>query len=474
MRPAPNYAAIAALLVCITLGAWQGQRVQHLRKSQAFYSWIIAAATNDRLFSTWDDNYDDKKLFDEIVKIADPLLPEPGETSQQNADATKLALLSGETDDDGVAVHNQVIWNIASGSDLQAQRKDFFTLGRERQLLFAQDIQYKDAVEGGVNIFNLFFGFRKVAANFIWIEVDSYWHKGYMHRMIPLMKTCVTLDPQFVDAYMLGAWHLAYNVTAQIPETPAHLKTWDEKHEACVGEKEGFYYFAADFLQDGIRNNPRNYKIYFDLGFGIYKQKIKDYGKAVFYIGEAMRQPHDVWVPRQLYVTQELNGQYAEALAGWKDYQKRFSTRSSGTDTAPRFILRNEGLIYEQQAQEAKDAADAATDPPEKNTLLTNYNSNLKKARDKWTAMQDDPFAQGRLLRLDALDLIRQERLIEALATLDRARWVSATFFEEASEIMINLKREMGRNLTVSERKWVFLQENADDCIGKPQLPLSL
>ena len=40
-----------------------------------------------------------------------------------------------------------------------------------------------------------------------------------MHRMLPLMKTCVTLDPGFVDAYLLGAWHMAYNATASMPES---------------------------------------------------------------------------------------------------------------------------------------------------------------------------------------------------------------------------------------------------------------
>ena len=26
------------------------------------------------------------------------------------------------------------------------------------------------------------------------------------------------LDPQFVDAYLIGAWHLAYNATARMPD----------------------------------------------------------------------------------------------------------------------------------------------------------------------------------------------------------------------------------------------------------------
>ena len=203
-------------------------------------------------------------------------------------------------------------------------RKSCWTYARAQKLYYAKDIQYAQAQASGVSIFNLFFGFRKVAANFVWIQVDRYWHMGLIYRMYPSMLTCVALDPNFVDAYLLGAWHMAYNHTAKMPDTPAPMKEWDENFGACVGQKERLYYIAIDFLKDGIRNNPRNYKLYFDLGFAIYKIKLKDYENAVRYLSEAIRQPHDRWVPRQLYICKEMNGQYEEAVAGWQDYMKRF------------------------------------------------------------------------------------------------------------------------------------------------------
>ena len=126
-----------------------------------------------------------------------------------------------------------------------------------------------------------FSGSEKSRRNLIWIEVDRFWHQGNMYRMITLMRTCVALDPHFIEAYLIGAWHLGYNATAKMQDTPWPRREWDDRYNVCLGEKERFYYYAIDFLKDGIRRNPRNYKLYFDLGFSLYKQKLEDYPNAV-------------------------------------------------------------------------------------------------------------------------------------------------------------------------------------------------
>ncbi len=352
---------------------------------------------------------------------------------------------------------------------MAAARASFLKEGRDRKLYFAQDIAYKQAVEGGVNIFNLFFGFRKLAANFVWLEVDRYWHQGDMFRMIPLMRTCVTLDPQFVDAYMVGAWHLAYNATAQMPPTPQSLKVWSNKFQACVGEKESYYYVGADFLKDGIRNNPRNYRLYFDLGFGIYKQKLEDYQKAVFYLSEAQRQPHDTWVPRQLCIVQELNKQYGDALAGWREYAKRFPELNTGTEVASRFIKRNTGHLYEQEAEKARAAAQETTGLAEKQALLEKAGRHWQDARETWESI-GSTYAEARVFRMDALAYIEEEDYLSAIAMLDVARWTDpGKMFLEASEMIIRTKQKAGIDLTLSERKWVLSQEGGDVCIGMPE-----
>ena len=290
-RLIPNIVFAILFAATIAAGAYTGGQVRHLRESEAFYRWIFAAATNVRL--GWEDSgeYEDDRLFARCSAACIAARPDRFGVLQPGGDTYALSqAVSYTTNDDP-------LWELAAGPALARERADFLEYARERKLLYAQDIQYAEAQASGVNLFNLFFGFRKVAANFVWLQVDRYWHKGMDFRMAPLLKTCVTLDPNFIDAYLIGAWHLAYNVTAKMMDTPQELRTWSEKYQACIGEKERYYYWAIDHLKDGIRKNPRNYKIYFDLGFAIYKNKLHDYANAVKYIEEAVRVPHDRWVP---------------------------------------------------------------------------------------------------------------------------------------------------------------------------------
>jgi hypothetical protein len=463
MKPS-TFVPPLVLLVSLAIGSFQGTRLTDLREAEAFYRWILAAATQERLFEETGEDYQDARLFKEVSDLAEQrLAAAPSATEGATADS---ALVAAAADSDRA----QEVWQFARSQELQPQRGEFLTLARDRKLQFAQDIQYVEAIAGnsGVNVFNLFLGFRKIAANLVWLEVDRYWHGGQIYLMIPLMKTCVALDPQFIDAYLLGAWHLAYNATAQLDPTPQPLMRWDAEYQACMGERERFYYVAIDFLKNGIRNNPRNYKLYFDLGYSIYENKLEDHANAVKYLKEAVRLPHDRWVPRQLYIAMERNGQYEEALAGWKHYQTQFAEESSGKDTAPRFIRRNEGLMEEQQAKLAAQAAEAAADPAAAEASRQASRQHWAAAREIWSSLSE-PFSQARLLRIQAAEYAEEGRYHEAIGLLDKARWDSGEFFEEASDLIIEYKQLAGLPLTVSEQKAVIREaEGTDTCPGMP------
>lgn len=461
----PNLAIAALLLLVLGLGVFQGRRVDHLRQSEAFYRWILAAATNERLFQDREKEGDfrDQELFREITQIVDPTLADVAldPNLPDASKVTKLGLLVGDRAND------QSIWDLARGNLLAPQRAQFLQFARERKLQFAKNIQYAQAQAGDVNVFNLFFGFRKIAANFLWLQVDRYWHQGLMYRMIPLMRTCVLLDPNFVDAYLLGAWHLAYNATASMPETPQSLKTWSSKYKLCLGEKETYYYIAIDFLRDGIQNNTREYRLYFDLGFSIYKNKLNDYPNAVRYLTEAVRQPHERWVRRQLYQCQELNGQYEEALAGWHDYVKRFPD----FPVSERFIQRNVAQIHEANMNKAREAAKTLTDADAIKAKLLEADTEKQQAIDIWKQLvqQQDPYGDYRILLLQARDLAEKQRYMEAAAILDKARWESPGNFDEASDLIIEYKQKGNLPLSVSEKKAVLRKEEGDTCKGMPE-----
>ncbi len=463
MKRYPHIMLFAALVASLAVGSVQGCRLRHLREAEAFYRWLLAAATHERLFRDAAGEYSDKELFDAVGRKIEPdIAGWEVDDDEADEDVSTLSRVAGDRR------HDRALWNYARSRTLQEERGRFLQLARERKLSYARDIDYAEAQAGGVNLFNLFFGFRKVAANFVWIQVDRYWHQGMMYRMIPLMKTCVLLDPNFIDAYLLGAWHLSYNATAKMPDTPPALKKWHPKYQVCLGEKELYYYLAIDFLKDGIGKNPRNYKLYFDLGFAVYKNKLNDYPNAVRYLREAVRQPHDRWVPRQLYICMELNGQYAEALAGWQDYMKRFPGSDAAQEVAPRFVQRNTALIYEQRAEEAFAAVASAVDPQEAGAKRQEATEYEQRAIQIWNEM-NEPFAEYRLARLHALDLVEEGRYMEAVAMLDKARWENPANFDAASDLMIEIKLRGGLPLSVSEKKAVLRREAGDICQGMPE-----
>jgi len=442
----------------LALAAMQGHRVKQVRENEAFYRWILAAATNMRLGWEKSGEYLDDDLFAEVSEATEALLPDvPEPTAAQDAVVTKLSLVAGDRQ------YDYRLWDLVCSDALDASRERFLREAHDRKLLFAKDIEYAQAQESGVSVFNLFFGFRRVAANFVWISVDRYWHQGMEHRMIPLMKACVALDPNFVDAYLLGAWHLAYNLTAKMPDTPMALRTWNATYQTCVGDKEKYYYWGIDYLKDGIRNNPRDYRLYFDLGFAIYKIKLEDYPNAIKYLSEAIRQPHDRWVPRQLYLCQEANEDYASALAGWKDYLSRFPDN----ETATRFIPRNTALLYEQRAEKARKAAAAASEAQKAEELRAEAEQFKQAALKIWDEL-DEPYAHYRKLRIQAIEYSAQGRYMEAVGGLDKARWESPGHFDEISDLMMEIKQQGNLPFSVSEKKAMLRKEEGDDCPGKP------
>ena len=466
-----------AMIVILALAATQGRRVRHLRESESFYRWMLAAAVNERLFQDESGQFKDKELFDQCnaaSKSLAGLVPAVAavQKEQPKQEAVPPTANAGEVSQIGQASqeykNDPRIWALARSNELADARTSFLKLARSRQLRFAQDIQYAEAEESGVGLFNLFFGFRKVAANFIWIQVDRFWHQGENYRMIALMKTCTALDPHFVEAYLIGAWHLSYNVTAKMMDTPWPQRKWEPKFGACVGEKEKYYHIAINFLKDGIRNNPRNYKLYFDLGYSTYKQKLKDYPNAVKYLSEAIRQPHDRWVPRQLFICQELNGQYAEALAGWEDYARRFKDTLLAQDTAPRFIKRNQGHLLEQRSLEAFAKSAAAPDSAEAERLRKEAQKLRSDAKDVFSVLGDTEGDAFRM-RIEAEELREQKRYMEANALLDKARWECGELWDDLSHRIMQYKKEGNLPLSLSEQKEIEREKEAGTCPGMPE-----
>lgn len=464
MKKHPNLTLGLLLALFVAIGAIQGQRLDHLFEADAFYKWITAAATNERFGWAEAVDRDDPALYHEVVAVMDPLLGSakmPAEVEEGNNSTLSKAMKEREND--------ALIYHLAKSSELAPLRAQFLDKLRNGKLYYTQNLSYAAVMsglkgEGSVSIFNMFFGFRKVAANFMWLQVDRYWHMGHLYKMVPLMKTCVLLDPNFVDAYLLGAWHLGYNATAAMAYTPVPLRTWSEKYQDCLGEQEKYYYLAIDFLKDGIRNNPRNYKLFFDLGYGMYRDKLNDMPNAVLYLTEAARLPHERWVPRMLYKCLEDNGEYEKALEGWKLNKERFPENTVND----RSIERLRGLIAERRSTEALEKAKTTTDVAERDRLLAESKAAQKEAYDIWVTM-NEPYAVARKLRIDAMNRAEEGQYLEAVSYLDKARFEVGSLFNELSDLIIKYKLAGGLPLSVTEKKALVRDEEGVSCIGMPE-----
>lgn len=132
-------------------------------------------------------------------------------------------------------------------------------------------------------------GFKAVAADLLWLKADEFWHRGLTHRILPIFKTIALMEPKFILAWSLGAWHLSYNLSAE-------AKT-EQEAQALIAQ-------GIRFLKEGLARNPDRYDLYFELGW-VYFDKLKDYGAAIKYLRMATKYPHPEYIDRLIIHAQE-------------------------------------------------------------------------------------------------------------------------------------------------------------------------
>jgi tetratricopeptide (TPR) repeat protein len=146
-------------------------------------------------------------------------------------------------------------------------------------------------------------GFRQVIAGLLWVRTDAFFHSGNYDAILPMIRLITWLDPNWLDVYATGAWHLMYNFTD-------------------TDQRSDRRYLAPGLalLDEGIANNPNVYDVYKEKGWNNY-DKIKDYNAAIeAYQGAMANDPKaDVTqVQHALAHSYERAGRIDEAIAAWK------------------------------------------------------------------------------------------------------------------------------------------------------------
>jgi hypothetical protein len=116
--------------------------------------------------------------------------------------------------------------------------------------------------------------FRIVFANLLWMKVDQYHHEYIEHHgdwaqdtdLLPMLRMITWLDPHFVQAYQVAGFMLS-----------ARLHRYEH---------------ARQLLEEGIRNNPKSFELYEEMGMAILRAR-KDYQEAYTYLSKALSLARD-------------------------------------------------------------------------------------------------------------------------------------------------------------------------------------
>jgi tetratricopeptide (TPR) repeat protein len=267
-------------------------------------------------------------------------------------------------------------WRLITRSEFTQPYEQFQQLaGQSKLSLIESGIEWANP-DVSANVGALVLGFRKLVADMCWLKVDEYWHRGLFQRMLPMMETVTMLDPHFIEAYALGAWHLAYNVTVMFHSAEDRQKYIDQ---------------GITLLKKGIKNNPRSSKLYAEMGFTMYFRKLGDWEKAAYYLGEATKFEHEPWVERAYAISLERLKEEEKALAILKDYDQRH----------PKYIMQKLTIARLEKKLKARELE---------------REGDVQAAFKLWKWLRDD----------DPSDFIAPQEVLRLKAKLDSAPGVSS------------------------------------------------
>jgi hypothetical protein len=127
---------------------------------------------------------------------------------------------------------------------------------------------------GQVGFVAVLSGFRAVLADFLFIKAHVAWERTEWGRVLFLFRQVTALQPQVPLFWDTAAWHMAWNASA------AALNDPNQPRQALrVKAQRDYFALGKDFLERGIRNNPRNPKLYETMAM-LYREKYNDHARA--------------------------------------------------------------------------------------------------------------------------------------------------------------------------------------------------
>jgi hypothetical protein len=114
------------------------------------------------------------------------------------------------------------------------------------------------------------FGFREFLSGILWVKADSFFDSGNYDAVLPIIRLCTILDPNDIDVFATGMWHIAYNFTDEDQRS-------DRRYIAP----------ALALGKEGAAANPETYELFFENGWIWYHKIDDDYDRAVDWFKQA-------------------------------------------------------------------------------------------------------------------------------------------------------------------------------------------
>lgn len=168
---------------------------------------------------------------------------------------------------------------LVAGFVLQPVQQPAWDVLREKEP--ALDLASLEGALGQGITVGLLGGFRALAANFMWLRVNTHWEKDDLPGSQTMINLVTTIDPRPLFFWLNGARMMAYDMSvwrvrevnpvwAEVPQTVIH-RLDDEQGQVAIR-----------YLQRGLAFHPENARIYVEIA-NIYQRKRRDLEAAAEY-----------------------------------------------------------------------------------------------------------------------------------------------------------------------------------------------